>query len=109
MHEIKKMNPDDVYTNFDPIYGDEFVEDNTGIDESPYLVPEHKRLLHSRDPEDQEKYHMVHDEESSRAYENYAEKRLKYFKAKHEAYVQSILSQLSITTEEIENHTFYYK
>jgi hypothetical protein len=45
MHELKKVSPDDVYTHYDPIYGEEFVEDTSGMDDSPNLTPELKRLL----------------------------------------------------------------
>lgn len=58
--------------------------EDTKAHENPNMPSEVKRMMQVREPEMQERGYIVTDEESSRAYEDHAEKRLKYYNAKYD-------------------------
>jgi hypothetical protein len=79
------MKPQDVYTD-DPNYPDQFVEDTRDQENDTNIPGEVRNYLDNNPTKAEEQDYMfpVYDEESSRAYEDFNEKRLKYFRAKRD-------------------------
>lgn len=87
MHELKNMNPVEVFNRDDPNYS--HVPEQ--IDPEAYTkinIPEEaKKIFAAKVPEYQDGSFLVNDELTARAYEDRTEIAAKYFSAKWDYYV----------------------